>query len=187
MDGQQAPSVTPMTPEMNPTYAYTRPEADFVRKTVMIPMRDGKKLFTVIVMRKGARNAPILFTRTPYNADKTTSRTPSQRIVDILPLMDAEFVNDNYIRVYQDVRGRNKSEGDFVMNRPIRGPLNTSEAIEKDVMQKLPQAGFKVEQAERVGALVGGELAKSSLWALGIGILGILMCNIPSTPFCLPA
>ncbi|MFL6594232.1 MAG: protein translocase subunit SecD, partial [Chthoniobacterales bacterium] len=57
----------------------------------------------------------------------------------------------------------------------IRGPLNTSEAIEKDVMQKLPQAGFKVEQAERVGALVGGELAKSSLWALGIGILGILI------------
>src|SRR5947209_2257182 len=57
----------------------------------------------------------------------------------------------------------------------IRGPLNTSEAIEKDVMQKMPQAGFKVEQAERVGALVGGELAKTSLWALGIGILGILV------------
>ncbi|MDQ6860422.1 MAG: protein translocase subunit SecD [Verrucomicrobiota bacterium] len=57
----------------------------------------------------------------------------------------------------------------------IRGPLNTSEAIERDVMQKLPQAGFKVEQAERVGALVGGELAKSSLWALAIGILGILI------------
>ena len=35
--------------------------------------------------------------------------------------MDAEFVNDGYIRVYQDARGRNKSEGEFVMNRPIVG------------------------------------------------------------------
>jgi SecD/SecF fusion protein len=57
----------------------------------------------------------------------------------------------------------------------IRGPLNTSEAIEKQVMKSLPDAGFKVERAERVGALVGGELAKSSLWALGLGIIGILI------------
>ena len=149
---QQPPHVTPMTPEMNPTYSYTRPEADFVRKTVMIPMRDGKKLFTVIVMRKGASNAPILFTRTPYNADKVTSRTPSQRIVDILPLMDAEFVNDNYIRVYQDVRGRNKSEGDFVMNRPIRGPLNKTDVDESTdaydtidwLVKNVPESNGKV-------------------------------------------
>ncbi|MDQ6622906.1 MAG: protein translocase subunit SecD [Verrucomicrobiota bacterium] len=57
----------------------------------------------------------------------------------------------------------------------IRSPINTSEAIEKQVAQSLPQADFKVERADRVGALVGGELAKSSLWALGIGILGILV------------
>jgi SecD/SecF fusion protein len=57
----------------------------------------------------------------------------------------------------------------------IRGPINTSEAIEKRVMQSLPDAGFKVERAERVGALVGGELAKNSLWALGLGIVGILI------------
>ena len=57
----------------------------------------------------------------------------------------------------------------------IRGPINTSEAIEKQVMQVMPKAEFKVDRAERVGALVGGELAKSSLWALGLGILGILV------------
>jgi SecD/SecF fusion protein len=57
----------------------------------------------------------------------------------------------------------------------IRGPLNTSEAIEKQVMQALPDAGFKVERSDRVGALVGGELAKTSLWALGLGIIGILI------------
>jgi putative CocE/NonD family hydrolase len=96
----------------------------------MIPMRDGARLFTVIAMKKGARNAPILLTRTPYNADNTTSRIGSQRLVDILPVMDAEFVNDNYIRVYQDVRGRNKSEGEFVMNRPIIGKLNNTRVDE---------------------------------------------------------
>ncbi len=57
----------------------------------------------------------------------------------------------------------------------IRSPLNTSDQVEKQIMQTLPTAGFHVERSERVGALVGGELAKSSLVALGLGILGILI------------
>src|SRR5882724_4946806 len=57
----------------------------------------------------------------------------------------------------------------------IRTPLNTSDKVEKQIMQTLPNTGFKVEGSERVGALVGGELAKSSLIALGLGILGILI------------
>jgi SecD/SecF fusion protein len=57
----------------------------------------------------------------------------------------------------------------------IRTPLNTSDKVEKQIMQTLPSAGFHVEGSERVGALVGGELAKSSLVALGLGILGILI------------
>ena len=57
----------------------------------------------------------------------------------------------------------------------IRSPLNTSDKVEKQVTQALPAAGFHVERSERVGALVGGELAKSSLIALGLGILGILI------------
>jgi len=57
----------------------------------------------------------------------------------------------------------------------IRSSLNTSDKIEKQVTQALPAAGFHVERSERVGALVGGELAKSSLVALGLGILGILI------------
>jgi SecD/SecF fusion protein len=57
----------------------------------------------------------------------------------------------------------------------IRTPLNTSDKVEKQVMQTLPSAGFRVEGSERVGALVGGELAKNSLIALGLGILGILI------------
>src|SRR5712692_7335547 len=57
----------------------------------------------------------------------------------------------------------------------VRTPLNTSDKVEKQIIQAMPGTGFKVEGSERVGALVGGELAKSSLVALGLGILGILI------------
>ena len=57
----------------------------------------------------------------------------------------------------------------------IRSPLNSSEQVEHQVLQMMPEAGLKVEGSERVGALVGGELARSSLLALGLGILGILI------------
>jgi uncharacterized protein len=45
---------------------------DYTRRVEMIPMRDGVKLHTVILVPKGAKKAPILFTRTPYNADALT-------------------------------------------------------------------------------------------------------------------
>jgi SecD/SecF fusion protein len=57
----------------------------------------------------------------------------------------------------------------------VRSPLNTSDKVEKQTIQAMPNANFKVERSERVGALVGGELAKSSLIALGLGILGVLI------------
>jgi SecD/SecF fusion protein len=56
----------------------------------------------------------------------------------------------------------------------IRSALNTSDAIQKRVAQAMPDAEFKAEGSERVGALVGGELARNSLWALGLGMVGIL-------------
>ncbi|NNM75573.1 CocE/NonD family hydrolase [Sphingomonas sp. ID1715] len=118
----------PMAPDTVAEYQRVRPNADYVRREVMISMRDGVKLFTVIVMRKGTRGGPILLTRTPYDAGAATWRIPSQKIEDILPVMDGDFVNDGYIRVYQDVRGLHGSEGDYVMNRPLRGPLNATAA-----------------------------------------------------------
>ncbi|HET9418837.1 MAG TPA: protein translocase subunit SecD [Chthoniobacterales bacterium] len=57
----------------------------------------------------------------------------------------------------------------------IRSPLHTSDKVQAQVMQAMPAANFHVEGSQRVGALVGGELAKSSLVALGLGILGILI------------
>ena len=57
----------------------------------------------------------------------------------------------------------------------IRSPFNTSDKIEKRLAEAMPAAGFKVERSERVGALVGGELARKSLWALALGMIGILI------------
>ena len=114
----------PMANDSVASYDWVRPQADYVRRVEMVPMRDGTKLFTVIVYRKGAKDAPILLGRTPYDANEATSRNRSQKIEEILPVMDAPFVNDGYIRVYQDVRGLHKSQGDYVMARPLTGPLN---------------------------------------------------------------
>jgi SecD/SecF fusion protein len=57
----------------------------------------------------------------------------------------------------------------------LRLPLNTSDKAQKAIREHIPNGEFKVEREERVGALVGGELARSSLWALGLGIFGILI------------
>ena len=115
-----------MTPDVVASYDRVRPDADYIKRVVMIPMRDGVRLYTVIVMKKGVNGAPILLSRTPYDAKGATQRTASQSITEILPVMDADFVQDGYIRVYQDVRGLHNSEGVFVMTRPIVGPLNTT-------------------------------------------------------------
>lgn len=57
----------------------------------------------------------------------------------------------------------------------VRTPLNTSEQVQRQITHAMPNAGFKVEGSDRVGALVGGELARTSLIALALGILGILI------------
>ncbi|MDT9598822.1 CocE/NonD family hydrolase [Sphingosinicella rhizophila] len=100
------------------------PEADFIKRVEMVPMRDGVKLYTVIFIPKGARNTPIILTRTPYDAAGRSSRSVSPSMLETLPLGDEEIVEQGYIRVYQDVRGKYGSEGDYVLTWPLRGPLN---------------------------------------------------------------
>src|ERR1700758_1020752 len=115
------PSETPATLE-TPTSAF-----DYTRRDVMIPMRDGVKLHAVILVPKGAKGAPILLTRTPYNATDLTSHAQSSHLGPILVGYDNAtdvIVGGGYIRVVEDVRGKYGSEGDYVMNRPPRGPLN---------------------------------------------------------------
>ena len=109
---------------------------DYVKRDVMIPMRDGVKLHTVIIVPKGARRAPILLTRTPYSATALTSHSASSHLGPILSSSEAGsplssydnatdvIVEGGYIRAVQDVRGKYGSEGDYVMNRPLHGPQN---------------------------------------------------------------
>ena len=100
---------------------------EFARREVMIPMRDGVKLYTVILIPKGAARAPILLTRTPYDAKALSTNAESSHLGPTLWGYDNAtevIVEGGYIRVIQDVRGKYGSEGDYVVNRPLRGPLN---------------------------------------------------------------
>ncbi|MFL6659317.1 MAG: CocE/NonD family hydrolase [Massilia sp.] len=119
------------TPPMAPDIPANRfeaaiPGADYTKQVVMIPMRDGVKLYTVIVVPKGAVRAPIMLTRTPYNADHRARRNNSPHMASMLPEGDDAFVENGYIRVFQDIRGKHGSEGEYVMTRPLRGPLNNT-------------------------------------------------------------
>jgi putative CocE/NonD family hydrolase len=124
----QRPSQTPSLPSERPeTLEPTNYGFDYVRREVMIPMRDGVKLHTVILVPKGAKNAPILLTRTPYNASELTTHTQSSHLGPSLYGYDNAtdvIVEGGYIRVVQDIRGKYGSEGDYVMNRPLHGPQN---------------------------------------------------------------
>ncbi|PZQ59449.1 MAG: glutaryl-7-ACA acylase, partial [Phenylobacterium zucineum] len=119
----QAPPADTLTSDIV-SYGARTAEADYVRREAMIPMRDGVKLYTLILMKTGTAKAPILLERTPYGADGKLQRLPSQKLGQLVPPEDAAYVEDGYIRVWQDVRGKGRSEGTYVANRPISGPLN---------------------------------------------------------------
>src|SRR5271170_8313354 len=107
-------------------------EYNYDRRVVMVPMHDGIKLFTVIFIPKGAHDAPIMLTRTPYNAAahiRNHSGPPARTLVDELPLGDEGFVENGYIRVYQDVRGKYGSEGPYLMTPlPVDSGFNRTGA-----------------------------------------------------------
>src|SRR5881394_426300 len=81
----QAQTTPPLTPDIPKKFDAPTSAYDYVKRDVMIPMRDGVKLHTVIVIPKGARNAPIIMTRTPYNASKRTERNQSPYMLATLP------------------------------------------------------------------------------------------------------
>ncbi len=121
---KQYPTLPSETPDK---FVPTNDGFDYVRRDVMIPMRDGVKLHTVILVPKGANRAPILLTRTPYNATELTGHAQSSHLGPILTGYDNAtdvIVEGGYIRVVEDIRGKYGSEGDYVMNRPVHGPQN---------------------------------------------------------------
>jgi len=123
----QQPAVTTLPSETPAKLVPATTGFDYTRREVMIPMRDGVKLHAVILVPKGAKNAPMLLTRTPYNASELTTRLQSAHLGPSLWGYDNAtevIIEGGYIRVVQDVRGKYESEGDYVMNRPLHGPQN---------------------------------------------------------------
>src|SRR6266496_1609765 len=121
---QTAPQY-PNLPSETPDHFLAKTDSwEYVRREAMIPMRDGVKLHTVIIVPKGAKNAPILLTRTPYDANGLTGHAASSHLGPILYGYDNAtdvIVEGGYIRVVQDIRGKYGSEGDYVMNRAPHG------------------------------------------------------------------
>jgi putative CocE/NonD family hydrolase len=124
------PAISSSLPSETPaTFHAVTDSFDYARREAMIPMRDGVKLHTVILVPRGAKGAPILLTRTPYNASGLVGHAASSHLGPILSGYDNAtevILEGGYIRVVQDVRGKYGSEGDYVMTRPLHGPLNPS-------------------------------------------------------------
>jgi putative CocE/NonD family hydrolase len=126
VQAQTTPQYKPLPSDIPEKFTAPKDDYDYIKRDVMVPMRDGVKLHTVIVIPKGAHNAPILLTRTPYNASGRVMRSDSPHMINALPEGDEVFVRDGYIRVFQDIRGKYGSEGTYVMTLPVLGPLNDS-------------------------------------------------------------
>ena len=154
------PTASPATQISEIPDKFVMPEAqkDYLKRIEMIPMRDGVRLYTVIIVPKAAKDAPIVLTRTPNNAiggpnnpnGPTSNNNPSMEA--LLPAADIEFARAGYIRVFQDIRGKYGSEGAFELTRPPRGPLNATDTDETTdawdtidwLVKNVPQSNGKV-------------------------------------------
>jgi uncharacterized protein len=94
--------------------------SNYEKHEYMIPMRDGKKLFTAVYApRDGSHKYPIMLNRTPYGVPPYGEKN--------YPLTlgpSEEMAKDKYIFVYQDVRGRMMSEGEFIYMTPMKASKN---------------------------------------------------------------
>ncbi|MBD8898996.1 CocE/NonD family hydrolase [Rhodanobacter sp. DHG33] len=125
--GQDASKVTPdmiqTASDIPANWQTPQGDFDYIKRDVMIPMRDGVKLHTVIVIPKNAHDRPMLLERTPYNASGFLEGN-SLHMADAVWSGDKDWANAGYILVWQDVRGKYGSEGKYIMTRPPMGPLN---------------------------------------------------------------
>ena len=180
--GAQAPAKAAPESDIPAKFKPPTDSYDYVRRVEMVPMRDGVKLYTVIWVPKSAKGAPIILTRTPYNAAKR-GRGEFPTLLASLSLADEGFVEAGYIRVYQDVRGKYGSDGPYVMTRPPRGPLNatttddTTDAFDTIdwLVKHLPESNGKVGM---IGSSYDG-------WTVVMALLGphpALQAAVPESP-----
>src|SRR5436305_6711401 len=108
------PATPPASPAAMPAAAENYAKTNYTKYEYRIPMRDGKRLFTAVYVPKDqSKTYPILMMRTPYNVKPYgADQYPDQ----LRPGL--HFAKSGYIFVYQDVRGRWMSEGEFLEMRP---------------------------------------------------------------------
>lgn len=116
------PAILSLTdPQPPPTDPDLYSDRDFVVREEMVPMRDGVKLYTLIASPKDAAGPlPVLLMRTPYKADNLVNRNKAT----LAEALGNRFMGNDYIYVFQDIRGRFRSEGPFIMYRPPLGAFN---------------------------------------------------------------
>lgn len=104
------------------------PHDDFEIREEMVPMRDGVKLYTLILTPKNSgEQLPIILERTPYNATRALGDRPTSRLAVTIGY---EFLGNDYVYAIQDIRGRFKSEGDYAMFRAPQGVFNKTKTDE---------------------------------------------------------
>jgi len=150
---------------------WQKPEADYnyVKRDVMIPMRDGIKLHTVIAIPKGAHDLPILLERTPYDTNSFIGKD-SPNLRDAVWRANREWVDDGYIFVYQDIRGKYGSQGDYVMTRPPRGPLNPTKT--DDTTDAWDTIDWLVKNTPESNQRVGMIGSSYDGWTVTMALLG---------------
>jgi len=111
-------------------FAQQTPITSYTEQTYMIPMRDGAKLFTVVLSPTGNdKPLPFLIQRTPYGAYQPV-KEDSAIATDKLQVYFRSMAKEGYIFVFQDIRGKFKSEGSFEMNRPLHHVMDKTKTDE---------------------------------------------------------
>jgi putative CocE/NonD family hydrolase len=142
---------------------------DYIRREVALPMRDGVKLHTVILIPKGAQGLPMLLERTPYNAGEF-SKAAVPRLRNAVSTANREWVDDQYIIVHQDIRGKYGSQGKYVMTRPPVGALNPTKT--DDTTDAWDTIDWLVKNVKESNQRVGMIGSSYDGWTVANALLG---------------
>ncbi|HEV8203066.1 MAG TPA: CocE/NonD family hydrolase, partial [Pyrinomonadaceae bacterium] len=136
--------------------------ADYSRTEAMIPMRDGVRLYTTIdAPAQATESLPILLLRTPYGLGTTTAEQLATALT--------ELSSDGYILVRQDIRGRFKSEGEFVMLRQPHDPKD-KKAIDEST-DTYDSIAYLLEKVPKNNGRVGMAGTSYGAWLSVMGML----------------
>ena len=182
-------AAAPVAPDMVQTgsditgkFVAPRPGYDYEKRVVMVPMRDGVKLNTVILIPNNAHGLPIILERTPYNASGfVDGDKPHMR--DAARSAFREYIDDGYIIVIQDIRGKYGSQGLYVMTRPPMGPLNPGKT--DDTTDAYDTIDWLVKNLKQSNGRVGMIGSSYDGWTVTMALLGphpALKAAVPESP-----